>query len=178
MGTAERALRSLQVKPSHNLLLDFVPSRAGRVTRRALLPGPAPHPQPQPSSHSDSPTPWKNTKGKTPSSRSSSRSLSISVQGCRGVERCRGGWSRGAECPGRVRTDCACVRVRGGRALWTEPPWAVGRSFLLTPARGCFTAKWAQEMIPQDQPPWTLTRTNVPGATPVPLRLLSNQWGT
>ena len=87
--------------------------------------------QPQPSSHSDSPTPWKNTKGKIPSSRSSSRSLSISVRGCRGVERCRGGWSRGAECPGRVRTDRACVRVREGRALWTEPPWAVGRSFLL-----------------------------------------------
>ena len=84
MGTEERALRSLPVKPFHNLVLDFVPSRVGQVIRRAALPGPAPHPQPRPSSHRDSPTPWKNTKGKTPSSRSSSRSLSIAVWRCRG----------------------------------------------------------------------------------------------
>ena len=96
------------------------------------LPGPPPRPQPQPSSHRDSPTPWKSTKGKTHSSRSSSRNLSISVWGFRGVERCRGGWSRGAECPGSVRTDRACVQMREGWVLWTEPPLGCGQELPFT----------------------------------------------
>lgn len=32
------------------------------------------------------------------------------------MERCRSGWSREAECPGRVRIDRACVQVREGHA--------------------------------------------------------------
>lgn len=86
-----------------------------------------------------------------------------------GVERCRSGWSRGAECPGRVRIDRACVQVREGHALWTELPWAVGRSFLLHTCQWVFHSQVGPGNVPTGSAPLDTYKDKCPRCHPYAL---------